>query len=489
MKSSTERPARRPENQRPARSTKSKKYHRQTAHVEARRDGKPLIFGWGKHLSHTEKVRIQRLATWAMAGLIGLILIGTIVGFWIDNNIIIPGLPITSVNGHQIPQSEYRLMVALQTQLEVNKLYGPNGLTAQSQALEKQDAAQLKIITDTTTQINNLNKQIKALPPGPSAQRTSLNNQLKTAQTTLKNAQAKHTSLNSEFTNIQKNSIPLEQQSFTQSSLGSESATWLQDDELIREWLVTQSSAVQNKINPSSNAVNKALSDLKANMPKTGSYSGFLRQMGINDDNLRTMLTIKLRRDNMQNYLASLEVSPTYQVLARTMTLQTPAIANQVMKDLQKGQDFAQLAKKYSQDTNTNTKGGALGWLARGQFANQEDNAVIENWMFDPRRTINEISPILNENGSPHIVQILGIDPARPVDATTLQTLKTNALQDWLLTQHALPATKITPVDQNMLTDAMNLPPTSILPAGAPATGVPGAPAPGGLPSGGSSGP
>ena len=477
MKSSTERPARRPENRRP---TKTKKYRRQTAHVEARRDGKPLIFGWGKHLSHTEKVRIQRRATWAMVGLIGLILIGAILGFWINNNIVIPGLPITSVNGHQIPQSEYRLMVGLQTQLEVNKLYGPNGLTAQSQSLEKQDAAQLKIITDTTTQINNLNKQIKALPPGASAQRTNLNNQLKTAQTTLKNAQTKHTTLNSQFTNIQKNAIPIEQQSFTQSSVGSQSATWLQDDELIREWLVTQSSAIQNKITPTSGAVNKALSDLKANMPKTGSYSGFLQQMGIGDDDLRAMLTIKLRRDNMQNYLASLEVSPTYQVLARTMTLQTPAIANQVMKDLQKGQDFAQLAKKYSQDTNTNTKGGDLGWLARGQFASQESNAIIENWMFDPRRTINEISPILNENGSPHIVQILGIDPARPVDATTLQTLKTNALQDWLLTQHALPGTKIASVDQNMLSDAMNLPPTSILPAGAPATGVPGAPAPGG---------
>ncbi|HEX6478983.1 MAG TPA: peptidylprolyl isomerase [Ktedonobacteraceae bacterium] len=480
MKSSTERPARRPENQRPTRSTKSKKYRRQTAHVEARRDGKPLIFGWGKHLSHTEKVRIQRRATWAMAGLFGLILIGAIVGFWIDNNIIIPGLPITSVNGHQIPQSEYRQMVALQTQLEVNKLYGPNGLTAQSQSLEKQDAAQLKIISDTTTQINNLNKQIKALPPGQSTQRTNLNNQLKTAQTTLKDAQTKHASLNSQFTNIQKNSIPIEQQNFTQSSIGSESATWLQDDELIREWLVTQSGAIQNKITPSANDVNKALNNLKANMPKTGSYSGFLQPMGISDDNLRAMLTIKLRRDNMQNYLASLEVSPTYQVLARTMTLQTPAIANQVLKDLQKGQDFAQLAKKYSQDTNTNTKGGALGWLARGQYAGQEFNAVVENWMFDPRRTINEISPILNENGSPHIVQILGIDPARAVDATTLQTLKTNALQDWLLEQHALPATKITSVDQNKLTDAMNLPPASILPAGAPSTGVPGSSGPGG---------
>jgi len=486
MKSSTERPARRTENQRPARSTKTKKYRKQTAHVEARRDGKPLIFGWGKHLSHTQKVRIQRRATWAMTGLIVLVLVGTIVGFWIDNNIIIPGLPITSVNGHQIPQSEYRLMVALQTQLEVNKLYGPSGLTAQSQSLEKQDAAQLKIVNDTTTQINTLNKEIKALPSGPSAKRTSLNNQLKAAQTTLKNAQAKHTSLNAQFTNIQQNSIPIEQQSFTQASVGSESATWLQNDELIREWLVTQSAAVQNKINPTSSAINNALNNLKANMPKSGTYAGFLKQMGISDDNMRSMLAIQVRRNNMQTYLASLEVSPTYQVLVRTMTLQTPAIANQVMADLQKGQDFATLAGKYSQDTNTKTKGGQLGWLARGQYANQEDNAIVENWMFDPRRTINELSPILNENGSPHIVQIMGIDPSRAVDATTLQTLKTNALPDWLLEQQALPTTKITSVDQNKLTDAMNLPPSSILPAAAPAVGVPGA---GGSSNGSSSGP
>jgi parvulin-like peptidyl-prolyl isomerase len=486
MKSSTERPARRAENQRPARSTKTKKYRKQTAHVEARRDGKPLVFGWGKHLSHTQKVRIQRRATWTMTGLIVLILVGTIVGFWIDNNIIIPGLPVTSVNGHQIPQSEYRLMVALQTQLEVNKLYGPSGLTAQSQSLEKQDAAQLKIVSDTTTQINTLNKEIKALPAGSSAQRTSLNNQLKTAQTTLKNAQTKHTSLNSQFTNIQQNSIPIEQQSFTQASVGSESATWLQNDELIREWLVTQSSTVQNKINPTPSAINQALNNLKANMPKTGTYAGFLKGMGISDDNMRSILAIQLRRNNMQTYLASLEVSPAYQVLARTMTLQTPAIAKQVMADLQKGQNFATLAAKYSQDSNTKTKGGELGWVARGQYATQEDNAIVENWMFDPRRTINELSPILNENGSPHIVQILGIDPLRAVDATTLQTLKTNALQDWLLEQQALPKTVITSVDQNKLTDAMNLPPSSILPAAAPAASVPGA---GGSTNGSSSGP
>ncbi len=74
----------------------------------------------------------------------------------------------------------------------------------------------------------------------------------------------------------------------------------------------------------------------------------------------------------------------------------------------------------------------------------------------------------------------MGIDPARAVDKDTLKTLKDYALSDWLLIQRALPDTKITPVDQNKLTDPMNLPPD--LPAGAPG-GAPGAPS--GLPSGG----
>src|SRR5437660_10082033 len=131
MKSQTERPtqARRPNNQRSTRSNKARRYSKQTARgVEAKRDGKPLIFGWGKHLSHSEKIKVQRRATWVFTGLIVLVLVGVILGTWINNNIIIPGLPITTVNGHQIPQSDYRKMVALKTLLENKKIYGRGGM-------------------------------------------------------------------------------------------------------------------------------------------------------------------------------------------------------------------------------------------------------------------------------------------------------------------------------------------------------------------------
>ncbi len=479
MTSQTEQPVKRPVKQRTAHSNKPKRYNRQTAHVEARRDGKPLIFGWGKHLSHAEKVKIQRRATWTMAGIFGFLIVGTILAFWISINIIIPGKPITSVNGHQIPQSQYRKMVAVKTQLVYNSIYGKQGLEAQVNALTKQDAAQLKTINDLTQQVNTVNKQIKSLPAGPSQQRTDLENQLASTKNQLSAAQASHQKLSQQISNLNQNSIPLAKQSFTQSQLGNDSVSWLQNDELIREWLTTQSPAIQNQVNPTNAEVNKALNDLKATLPATTSYSSFLNQMGISNDDVISMLTVKVRRDNMQNYLASKIVSPAYQVLSRTITADNEAAANQILKEIKSGGDFSKIASKQSKDTTTASSGGSQGWLARGQYALNQNAAVVENWLFDPSRYIYELSPVLKENGSYHIAQIMGINPSRTIDPTMLQTLQYNALSNWILEQQALQTTMITPVDQNMLLDPLNLPPTSILPAAAPSSGQS---APGGAP-------
>ncbi|TMB86014.1 MAG: hypothetical protein E6J44_07190 [Chloroflexi bacterium] len=438
--------ARRPPNQRPTRPNKSKRYVKQTARFEGQRDGKALVFGWGGHLSHNQKVQLQRRVTWAIAIAFVALIIVVFVGSWINFNVIVPGLPITSVNGHPIPQSIYRKMVAFQAELAQNQLYGPNGLTVQRDNLRKQIAAQQKSASDTQKQIDTLNKQIKALPAGPGTQRTNLTNQLNTAQKQLTTEQATLTNLNQQYALL-----------------------------LIREWLSGQSRAVQARINPSASALNHAMNDFKANLPKSTSYNAFLSKDGVSDDDMQAMMTVQLRRQNMQAYLASLEVSPTYQVLARTMTIDTLAHAQNVLKQLKNGTNFGKLTKTNSVDANTNSKGGSLGWLTRGQYAQNYTAAVVENWLFDPARKLDELSPILNENGTYHIVQILGIDPSRPVDSTVLQTLKTNALSNWVLEQQALASTKITPTDQNKLLDPMNIPPG--LPASAPSNSpaIPGA--------------
>ena len=476
MNSQTVRPPRGAEGQRSTRSAKNKKYVKQTAHVEARRDGQPLIFGWGGHLSRSEKTRIQQRAVWAATIVTAVVIVAVVVGYWVNFNIITPGLPITSVNGHPIPQSDYRKLLALKAQIEDNKINGVHGLTAQRDNLKKQITAENNSITDW-------NNQLKKAAPG-SIEHTNLSVQIADAQT-------KVTSLTAQYDDMIKNAIPQEQQLFTQSQQGNDSASWLQDNELIREWLATQNSTVQAKVEPSQDAINSTINAFISDMPKTISYSKFLSDDHLSDADVHAMMALILRRQNMQTYDASLITSPTYQVLARAITFSTLPDAQKALKQLKVSDaDFGKLATK-SFDSTSGAKGGDLGWLARGQYAQISASGlsgVIDNWIFDPARKLNELSPILTENGTYHIVQIMGIDPSRKVDDATLKTLRDNALNDWLLFQKALPGTKITSIDQSMLLDSMNKPP--ILPTSAPAVqppggGLPGGGLPGGLPGGG----
>ncbi len=453
----TSQTARRPKDQRSARSAKAKKYTRQTAHVEARRDGKPLAFGWGGHLSRHEKNRLQSRIIWATIALIGLLIVAVVVGFWVNINIIVPAQPITTVNGQAIPQSDYRKLFALAAQLEANHIYGPNGLNAQRDNLSKQ-------VADAQTTLDNLNKQIKALPKGNSKERTSLESQLATAQST-------HDQANLQYQTMAQTTIPNEMQLFTQSQFGNEAVGWLQDDVFIRQWLAKQNSTAQAKVEPTSDQIDRAISDFTTNLPKSTSYSKFLSDNSLSNNDARAMMTIKVRRDNMQSYLAAQIVPPLYQVHAREMTLSTQQDANNILKQLKNGGDFAKLATK-SVDTSTNTKGGDLGWLAKGQYAQTiaaGTSGIVDNWIFDPARKPNELSPVITENGAYHIIQILQIDPARSVDATTLSTLQSNALTSWLLSVKAQQNLTTIASDQNKLLDASNIPNTTpAIPASPP---------------------
>jgi len=247
--------------------------------------------------------------------------------------------------------------------------------------------------------------------------------------------------------------------------------------------LATQNSTVQAKIEPSDDAINRGINAFIADLPTATNYSKYLSDNHLSDADVHAMMALMLRRQNMQAYEASLITSPTYQVLARAITLSTPADAKSVFNQLKNGADFGKLAKAKSFESTSGAKGGDLGWLARGQYAQTGAtglSGLVDNWIFDPARKVDELSPILTENGTYHIVQIMGIDPSRDVDPATLKTLRDNALNDWLLFQKALPGVKITPIDQNMLLDSMNMPPG--LPSSAPAAQPPGGGLPGGVP-------
>jgi len=76
------------------------------------------------------------------------------------------------------------------------------------------------------------------------------------------------------------------------------------------------------------------------------------------------------------------------------------AQAEELLKQIKAGADFAELAKKSSQDTSSAVKGGDLGWVSRGQMVK-----TFEDTVFSLKE--NELSGIVTTDYGFHIIQVL----------------------------------------------------------------------------------
>jgi peptidyl-prolyl cis-trans isomerase D len=104
------------------------------------------------------------------------------------------------------------------------------------------------------------------------------------------------------------------------------------------------------------------------------------------------------------------------------------AKADDVLKQLNSGGDFAALAKKYSDDTGSAEKGGDLGWLQRGQAVPQLDQVIFS---MKP----GQVSNVITTDYGYDIAQVLEHEQARvkPFDeakAAIADDLRKQAVSD-----------------------------------------------------------
>jgi hypothetical protein len=187
----------------------------------------------------------------------------------------------------------------------------------------------------------------------------------------------------------------------------------------------------------------------------------------------------------MQTYLAKRLVSPTKQLHLRRIETDTAANAAKVRSELLAGKlsdaTWTTLAAKNSLDTNTKSTGGDMGWGSQGT-----GDGGIEYWAFNSARKVGDLSPVIaDSSGTFDVVQVLGIDPSRAVDATTLSSAQSNALDHWLTMERVIPGLHISSANATMLTASRNMPKKPDLNAALPAiTPTVGGGLPGGLPGG-----
>ncbi|MGE7761144.1 peptidylprolyl isomerase [Peribacillus sp. NPDC097895] len=87
------------------------------------------------------------------------------------------------------------------------------------------------------------------------------------------------------------------------------------------------------------------------------------------------------------------------QIKARHILVKDQKTADEVKAKLDKGEDFAKLAKEYSTDTGTAEKGGELGWFGQGEMV-----PAFEEQAYKMKK--DEISKPVKSDYGYHIIQL-----------------------------------------------------------------------------------
>lgn len=116
------------------------------------------------------------------------------------------------------------------------------------------------------------------------------------------------------------------------------------------------------------NAQVERLSAEQGGVPQVEKVLRDLYGVGIRE--FRTMVAEQLAFDLLRDRLLS-------SVSVRHILVAEEGEANDIVKQLNEGKDFAELAKTYSKDAASKDNGGDLGWVYRGQFQGALEEAVF----------------------------------------------------------------------------------------------------------------
>lgn len=188
--------------------------------------------------------------------------------------------------------------------------------------------------------------------------------------------------------------------------------------QLVQETLIEQ-YAKNNNIAVTPAEIDARETVIKANFPN-GSWDEMLKARGLTEADVKSALREQLILDKalakdvhvtdaqIQDYFnknhASFDKPET--VTARHILVPNLTLANQVEADLKAGQNFADLAKKYSTDPGTKDKGGELGSFRRGQMV-----PAFDKWAFSA--PIGVTSPPIKSPFGYHIIQVESRTPGQ----------------------------------------------------------------------------
>ena len=158
-------------------------------------------------------------------------------------------------------------------------------------------------------------------------------------------------------------------------------------------------------------------------------YNEQLKDTGLSNAQYREMVRVNMMAEQIRAALINNIPAAGQQVHLHVIVLGSAADAANVKARLEKGEDFATVAKQVSIDTQTNVVGGDVGWVPQGLLP--YDDTVFQ-------LQIGQIStPVLTNPSTPDSSQYLlfmvsEVDPARAIDATMKAQMGQTAFYYWI---------------------------------------------------------
>ncbi len=195
---------------------------------------------------------------------------------------------------------------------------------------------------------------------------------------------------------------------------------------------VIYQQAEKDKVIPTDKQVQDQINSFNQSTKNNSEYQEQLKKMGINEDFLKFQFTRDLANTNLQKKfeedtkISETEMKKYYEdnkksfytdtvtashILLKTQDSEGKELSAEKKKEAKKkaeealakvksGEDFAKVAKKYSQDSSA-SKGGELGTFGRGQMVSEFEKAA-----FNMKK--GEISDIVETEYGYHIIKVTG---------------------------------------------------------------------------------
>jgi parvulin-like peptidyl-prolyl isomerase len=149
-----------------------------------------------------------------------------------------------------------------------------------------------------------------------------------------------------------------------------------------------------------------------------------IKTFGVSEATFRSVYENQLYKEKLLAEIAKDAPRTQEQALARHVLVDDQQLAGTLYVLLNAGQDFAEIAKKYSKDTGSGANGGDLGWFGKGAMVPEFEAAVFS-------QAIGEVGKPVQSQFGYHIIQVIAREEL-PATASQYEQNQQTTFTDWL---------------------------------------------------------